>query len=285
MKIAIFANDDLTSNLIFAPLFDLPDVEIVSVRVAASPRSGKSSLFGGAIALLRQIDFRYWLYLAYTNGLFKVFEIATGLFESSARYGFFVSLRALAREHNVPYSHTTVFNSPDVIADLERDQVDLLVIRVGAVLKPNLLAVPRKGTWCVHSSILPAFKGIAGEFHALRTPGAPVGSTVFKVTPVLDEGPPLAQVAVARQDDQTVFRHMVANNLAAGGLLAGMVKALARSEPVPSTLLNEGVEPSYFSWPMPEQVDQLAARTGGLIGLADAVRLAACALRLRKTLW
>jgi hypothetical protein len=285
MKIAIFANDDLTSNLIFAPLFDLPDVEIVSVRVAASPRSGKSSLLGGAIALLRQIDFRYWLYLAYTNGFFKAFEIATGLFGLPARSGILVSLRALARERNIPYAHTTAFNSPDVIAELERDQIDLLVIRVGAILKTDLLAVPRKGTWCVHSSILPAFKGIAGEFHALRTPGAPVGSTVFRVTPVLDEGPPLAQVAVARQDDQTVFRHMVENNLAAGGLLAGMVKALARSEPVPNTLLNEGVEPSYFSWPMPEQVSQLAARTGGLIGFADAVRLAACALRLRKTLW
>jgi hypothetical protein len=64
-----------------------------------------------------------------------------------------------------------------------------------------------------------------------------------------------------------------------------MVKALARSEPVPNTLLNEGVKPSYFSWPTPEQVNQLAARAGRLIGFADAVRLAACALRLRKTLW
>src|SRR2546430_15196793 len=91
MKIAIFANDDLTSNLIFAPLFDLPDVEIVSVHVAASPRSGKSSLLGGAIALLRQIDFRYWLYLAYTNGLFKAFEIATNLFGLPARSGILVS--------------------------------------------------------------------------------------------------------------------------------------------------------------------------------------------------
>lgn len=285
MKVAIFANDDLTSNLIFAPLFELTDVEIVSVRVAASPRSGKSSLLGGAIALLRQIDFRYWLFLAYTNGLFKVFEIATNLFGLPARSGILVSLRALARERNVPYARATAFNSPDVVAELERAQVDLLVIRVGAILKANLLAVPRKGTWCVHSSILPAFKGIAGEFHALRTPDAPIGSTVFEVTPVLDDGPPLAQVAIARRDDQTVFRHMVENNLAAARLLASMVRAQARSAPVPNALLNEGLEPSYFSWPTPEQVDQLDARTGGLIGFGDAVRLAACALRVRKTLW
>ena len=108
---------------------------------------------------------------------------------------------------------------------------------------------------------------------------------MFEVTPALDEGPPLAQVSVPRQDDQTVFRHMVQNNLAASGLLASMVKALARSEPVPNTLLNKGLAPSYFSWPTPEQVNQLAARTGGLIGLADAARLAACAVRLRRTFW
>src|SRR5690242_12060989 len=127
MRIAIFANDDLTSNLIFAPLFDLADVEIVSIRVAASPRSGKSSLLAGAVDLLRQIDFRYWLYLVYTNGAFKVFETATRLLGLSARAGgTLVSLRALARDRGITYTHTAAFNSPEVVAELERAQVDLL---------------------------------------------------------------------------------------------------------------------------------------------------------------
>lgn len=269
MRVAIFANDDLTSNIIFAPLFELSSIEIVAIRAAAGPYSKATSQFGGALRLLRKMAFRYWLFLAMSNGLFKTFEFVTLLFDRPPRSGAFVSLRAIARRRNLKVVRTLDFNSVEVEEQLRHLKVDLLLIRVGAILKVHVLSVPTHGTWCVHSSILPAFRGIAGEFHALRTSGAPVGSTVFEVTPELDGGPPLAQVAITRTASNTVFDHIIRNNEASGALLAALVNARARGEPLPASILNDGLSPSYFSWPTDAEVDAVRMQTSGLMSFRE----------------
>lgn len=284
MKIAIFANDDMTSNLIFAPLFELPDVEIVSVYFAAGPRKGARSLLGGTLSLMSRMSFRYWFFLVLSNGLFKVFEGITLGLRLSPRAGPFVSLRRLARERNIDYRRIVDFSSPNIVADVKSQGVDLLLIRIGSILKADILMTPRVGTWCVHSSLLPSFKGIAGEFHALRTPGAPIGSTVFEVTPVLDSGPPLSQVAIPRADDRSVLHHMLANNIAAGDLLKQMVAARASNPPAPGILLNDGLTESYYGWPSRENVDVFRRQGKRLIDLAEVIKMAAVALRIRHTI-
>ena len=280
MKVAIFTNDDLTSNVIFAPLFDIAGIEITGLYIAASPRRGGTSILGGAFSLLRRMAPRYWLFLVFTNGAFKVFDMLTLALGLSPSAGPFCSLRRLVKLHGTSCRKVSDFSSPEVLGDLRRSAVDLLVIRVGDLLKPQVLDIPTRGTWCVHSSLLPSFKGIAGEFHALRTEAAPIGSTVFKVTPKLDEGVPLAQVVIPRDEASSVFQHMHKNNSAAGKLLARMVRELSESGSYTSVLFNDGLKPSYFSWPNTGEVSVFRKNGKSLITVCEAFRLALSALRL-----
>ncbi len=281
MKVAIFANDDMTSNIIFAQLFNMSDIQITGLYIAASPRKGTSSIIGGAISLLRRMAFGYWLFLVFTNGAFKVYEFLTLVFRCSPQTGTFYSLRRAAQLRGVRYRKVADFSSPEIAAELQNSNVDLLIIRVGDILQPKILDIPHYGTWCVHSSLLPSFKGIAGEFHALRTKRAPIGSTVFEVTPSLDEGTPLGQVAIQRDETGSVFQHMVNNNIAAGKLLASMVlQAFQCSAPsfelyTPQSQLKS----SYHSWPKPDELKVLHRQRKALITPGEAMRLMLAAFR------
>ena len=285
MRIAVFANDDMTSNLIFAPLFEVPGVEVVRVSFASGPKRHSRSMLGGAFSLARQMSLRYWAFLVMSNGLFKVFEGLTLGLRLSPRWGPLASVRRLAALKGLECNRVQDFSSSEIVADLKAKKVDLLLIRIGDRLKDEVIHIARLGTWCIHSSLLPAFGGIAGEFHALRTAGAPVGSTVFEVTPVLDGGPPLSQVAFPRSKDRSVYYHMVNNNIAAGELLVSMVRALANDAPLPRWLLNEGLDRSYFSWPSGDHVAQLRRAGMRIIRLSEIVRLALVSIRASRKLW
>lgn len=282
MKIAIFANDDMTSNVIFSKLFDTTDIYIIGLYIAASPRKGASSMVGGAISLLRRMAFTYWLFLVFTNGAFKVFEFLTLRFGWPPHSGPLCSLRRIAQVRGVNCRKVTDFSSPEVISELQKGGVDLLVIRVGDILQPQVLDIPRYGTWCVHSSLLPSFKGIAGEFHALRTPKAPIGSTIFQVTSALDEGPPLGQVAIQRDESGSVFQHLISNNIAAGKLLLSMAQQVSHRGEFSTQLYSAQalLKPSYYSWPKPDDLKMLRRQRKVLIRPIEAVRLMLIVFRL-----
>ena len=249
MRVFIFSNDDLTSSIIFSPLLENPEVEVAGIAIARSPSRKSRGNLDGAIALLRRMSTRYWLYLIYTHGLFKLFDVFTLLTGMRPRSGYLVSLRALARRKSIPVSIVADFGADAFRERLAAEKIDLLIIRVGAILGPDVLALPRLGTWCVHSSLLPAFGGIAGEFHALRHPGAPIGTSIFSVEPELDKGPPLVQCICPRREAGSVYNHMLRNNGLAGALLSDAVSALAENGRVEPALHNDGLQPSYFSWP------------------------------------
>lgn len=282
MKVAILANDDLTGSLIFSPVLRLPGISVAAIVFSDSPLKARRSMLSAAFALRRKMAFPYWLFLVVTNGFFSVFSMLSASFRLGGSYGDLESLRAHARGSDIPVHACADFNSVELKRMLRELGVDLLLIRVSAILDGEVLSIPRLGTWCVHSSLLPAYGGIAGEFQALRCGESRLGSTVFEVTVKLDEGPPLAQVALPVRPRRSLFSHIVANNRAAGRLLAELVADVVNGRPARRVLLNQGVVPSYFSWPKPEQVEDFRARGWRLISFAEAIRLAFSALRLGR---
>lgn len=282
MKVAILANDDLTGSLIFSPAIGLANVEVVAVVFSQSPMKERKSMLSAALGLRRKMAFPYWLFLVVTNGFFSVFSMLSTSLRLSGSFGELESLRAHCRNAGIAVHECADFNSAGLKRMLRSLGVDLLLIRVSAILDGELLSIPKLGTWCVHSSLLPAYGGIAGEFQALRCGEARLGSTVFAVTEKLDEGPPLAQVALPARPGRSLFSHIVANNRAAGQLLATMAGAAAEGRSPKRPLLNDRVEPSYFSWPKEEQVREFHSHGWRLITVAETIRLALSALRLGR---
>lgn len=273
MKLFLLANDDLTTSLIFAPLLDSPAVEIVGLAHTATVAGGRTGLFGGALRLLRKMAIGYWCYLVFINGCYKLHDGLARLLGRTRRHGPLVSLRQRCRRRGVPIHRVADFGSQAFHDVLRASGAELLVIRVNQILTPATLAIPARGTWCVHSSLLPAYRGIAGEFHALRRGERLLGTTIFHVEPELDRGPPLFQTAHATEQGGSVFAHMVRNNLAAGAMLRSAVERLSLASGVEPCLVGSPPAASYFSWPRREQLRELHRRGHSLITLGEALRL------------
>lgn len=284
MKVAILTNDDLTGSLVFSPVLGLQGVTLAGVFFSESPMKGRRSALSAAWGLRRKMAVRYWLFLVASNGFFALFSAVGSALRLSGSHGDLDSLRLHARSAGTPVHECADFNSVEIKAQLRDLAIDLLLIRVSAILDKEVLSIPRQGTWCVHSSLLPAFGGIAGEFQALRTGSSSLGSTVFEVTERLDEGPPLAQTQIPVRQGGSLFSHIIANNRAAGRLLAAMVADLAAGRTPGRPLLNEGIEPSYFSWPTAEQVAAFRRDGRRLMTLGDLLRLGLSAVRLGRGL-
>lgn len=281
MRVVLLCNDDLTTNRIFASLFSTKGIEIVAAYFAASPKINHRGIISGAWALLKEMSSRYWVYLMTTNGIFKIFELLTLAFSQHPQNGPLQSIRRYAELHNVHHEKVNDFTASEFVEKIRNLRPDLLIIRVGSILEPELLECPRLGTWCVHSSVLPACKGIAGEFHTLRHKGMPVGTSVFEVTEELDAGPIIAQTTVLRHETDSVYSHMMRNNQAAAGLIKELVLVLSKEGRVDPVVPKVGLVPSYFSWPQGKQVAELRKRGIPLVSLKECFRLLLQALRLR----
>jgi folate-dependent phosphoribosylglycinamide formyltransferase PurN len=275
MKVFILSNDDLTSHTIFAPLLEAGEqIDVVGLAFTTSVSSKSTGLLGGTWQLLRRMSLSYWLYLVWTNGWFRCFDLVVTRLRLAPRRGEFVSLRRLAALRKVPIYHEADFNSASFQQVLRESGAELLVIRVNQILKPATLNIPRHGVWCIHSSILPSYRGIAGEFHALRRGEPRLGSTVFRVEPQLDAGPALFQIEQPTDPRRSVYGQMLQNNRDAGSLLLNAVERFAEARIAIPQLVAEPPQPSYFGWPQAEQVRELHRRGIKLIRLREAVGVA-----------
>lgn len=270
LKVYLLSNDDLTSSLVFAPLFSRPNVEVVGVTYTATLTAGKGG-WAGVRKVLEKTGWRYWTYLVFTNGCFKVFEklaLLLGPLAPAAREN---SVRWEANRRGIPVSSCADFNAPEFLQHLRESGAELVLIRINQLLKESFLAVPAQGTWNVHSSLLPSYAGIAGEFQMLRHGESTYGTTVFRVTPRLDEGEPVLRVVLPVVPGASVFTHMLTNNRATGRALADAVEAVACGNQPALVADPERRKPSYFTWPLATDVQAFRRAGGRLISWTEAV--------------
>lgn len=114
---------------------------------------------------------------------------------------------------------------PDFVAALAALAPDIgVVVAYGHILKPALLALPRRGMVNVHASLLPRLRGAAPIEHAILEGDELTGITIMRMDAGMDTGPILHQVPTAIAPDETGGELTV--RLAELGALA-LVEALA----------------------------------------------------------
>lgn len=77
------------------------------------------------------------------------------------------------------------------------------VVAYGHLLPPAVLAVPPRGTYNAHFSLLPRYRGAAPVQRAIMNGDRLTGVCVFGLEPTLDTGPILERVEVPINDDDT----------------------------------------------------------------------------------
>ena len=238
LKIVILTNKDLTSNLLFSRLFEEKIVKILAVVESSTIYKNKSpaiSIFN----LSKYMSLHYMTFLIFKNIIFKIREFLT--FFIDWKY----SILCRCRKNDIPIFSSNNFNSPKVIEIIKDSKPDLLIIRANQILSKKILMIPKFGTWCVHSSLLPSFKGIAGEFHAMRM-GKSVGTSIFEVEEKLDEGKIIERVAINPSSD--LLETIIKNNLAGSKLLLKTLTDYWINQSL-NYKSKYDYNDSYYSWP------------------------------------
>lgn len=96
----------------------------------------------------------------------------------------------LALEAGIPVLRPPRPNSAEFVAELSALTPECCaVVAYGALLSPELLAVPTHGWVNLHFSLLPAWRGAAPVQAAIAAGDTVTGATTFQIEPALDSGP------------------------------------------------------------------------------------------------
>lgn len=127
-------------------------------------------------------------------------------------------VRAVAQEAGLPVLTPSSTRDPQFQGELAALEPDACpVVAYGALIPPDVLAIPRHGWVNLHFSLLPAWRGAAPVQAAIAAGDEMTGAATFLIEPALDTGPVYGVVTERIRDDDT-----------AGDLLARLADSGAR---------------------------------------------------------
>ena len=111
----------------------------------------------------------------------------------------------LAKAHQVEIYYSSNINDAESLAQLAAWSPDLIIsTNFSHYIGERVRRAARFGTWNLHKSLLPHYRGMAPSFYALLNREQKVGATLHKVAKGFDTGDILCQVEVPITDDDSV---------------------------------------------------------------------------------
>lgn len=165
----------------------------------------------------------------------------------------FYSLGKLAVRLGIPHERVSGLHTQDCYDAIARHRPDVILTQVSSLIRPELL---ERGTfWNKHCALLPSYGGVFPVFWALLHGREELGVTIHEMDEEFDRGPILAQAVIPARG-HTFFSayHELFDRV------APLVDAALRGPA--AGRVRTGVEPSYYSFPTPE--DRAAFRSRGL---------------------
>ncbi len=151
-------------------------------------------------------------------------------------------VREAAEAAGVPVLAPPRLRDEDVREQLEAWAPDVCaVVAYGALVPPDLLALPRHGWVNLHFSLLPAWRGAAPVQHAVMAGDEITGAVTFVLEEGLDTGPVLGRLTETVRPRDTSGDLLQRLSLAGADLLVATFDALERGDLVPEPQPDEGV--------------------------------------------
>lgn len=105
----------------------------------------------------------------------------------------FSAVKNYALSHNLPLLQPPLLRDPQFLADLETINADCFVVVAFRMLPEAVWALPPCGTFNLHASLLPRFRGAAPINHTIMAGETVTGVTTFLLNHKIDEGNILLQ--------------------------------------------------------------------------------------------
>lgn len=115
----------------------------------------------------------------------------------------FSEVKKTALEHQLPLLQPEKLKDPDFLAALEAFHADLFIVVAFRMLPAVVWKMPKLGTFNLHASLLPQYRGAAPINHAIINGETLTGLTTFFLNEEIDKGAVIMREQVAIRPDET----------------------------------------------------------------------------------
>jgi len=237
MRIAIFTAEDYT--FLFNAWCSFIDksndkYEIVGIFVFPDKLKGKSGVR------------LYWEYLK-IMGLVDFIKLAikTVLYEKNTKNKKYKNFQDLGDKNNIPVFYKDSPNADFVVSWVEKNNVDIIFITLGYIIKKKLLQAVKGMIINKHSALLPAYRGIWPVFWTIKDDKLPIGVTIHEVNEKIDKGEIFLQKKYDMLKSKSVFDYYIDIYNDMPDLLLETLNLLNSGERKKENI----IETSYFSLP------------------------------------
>lgn len=112
-------------------------------------------------------------------------------------------VKVAAREAGIPVLQPEKLRAPEFVEALRALRPDLGIVIAFRMLPETIWAMPRFGTFNLHASLLPRYRGAAPINRAVMNGDAETGVTTFLLNHEIDKGAILGQIRVPIQPEDT----------------------------------------------------------------------------------
>jgi methionyl-tRNA formyltransferase len=242
MRILCCLNRDLASSVALNLL--LPIISKHEVRVGLTERVGKATSCAAEHADRRELRIAEQ---TFPNDVFFPLIERAGLPDSGNRY---LTFAEVERYRNIRVASLENPNAPDELEEVREFGPDLiLTIRYGAILKSEVISIPKFGVLNLHSGRLPQYRGMLATFRALAAGDAQIGCTLHYILDgTIDTGAIVSTAGRPVMPGRSLLWHILALYPLGVGLIADALAALSRGAPLRAApqSLSDG---AYYSHP------------------------------------
>ncbi len=142
----------------------------------------------------------------------------------------FTPVKEFAVEKNIPVLQPDKLKDDYFISELKNFAADLFVVVAFRILPREVFAIPKFGSFNLHGSLLPKYRGAAPIQWALINGDTETGLTTFFLEEKVDTGNIILQkkVVVSREDDFASLHDKM--SLEGAGLIVETIKAIERND-------------------------------------------------------
>lgn len=263
----LIINNDLTSSIIFTPLILSKKIQVKLVVFDGKLTAANKNIISGAWFLFRKISKRYWVYQSF---LMVCYRLASLMPAFPVLSGMQPTLRQVCRMHSIPYLVCRDVNDERFVEQIRKLSPDKLLIRCSQFLKKPLLDSVNGAVYCLHSSLLPSYKGIAAEYHSMVNSEYYIGTSLFHVVEKLDAGDVLFQKPLPITKGNSHYWHVMQNNIMASNMV---IDFMTNDYNKNTNLLNSNIAESYFSWPLSNDMSTFRRNGWYLISIREIINV------------
>jgi methionyl-tRNA formyltransferase len=242
MRILCCLNRDLASSValnLLLPMFARHDVRVgLTEQVGKAPSSGSEHPDRHELRIAEQ---------TFPNDVFFPLIDRAGLPDRNNRYLTFAEIERYRDIRVAPLGNP---NAPDALKEIRDFAPDLiLTVRYGAILKSDVIAIPKLGVLNLHSGRLPQYRGMLATFRALVAGDAQIGCTLHYISDgTIDTGATISNASMPVVTGRSLLWHILALYPLGAGLIADALLALSQGASLTAARAS-ATDGAYYSQP------------------------------------